>query len=96
MRQPTPGPWYYTSGAVWTTPEGPDDGGQCIATRASKAELPPTEKDANMHLCSFAPCMETLLREASDVISNCEAELGDPKSDIRRRIDALLAQLEET
>ena len=62
----TSGPWYYVSGQVWTTPDGPHDG-QCIAMRASYAEIAPWEKDANLRLCSAAPdlleaCKTVLLR----------------------------------
>jgi hypothetical protein len=64
----TPGPWHYVTGAVWTTPGGPDDGGVCIATRASlndrtRAEpILPTQKDANMRLCAVAPDLLAALR----------------------------------
>ena len=54
-------PWHYVTGAVWTTPQGPDDGGQCIATRASASRISPTEKDAALRLCAAAPdLLETL------------------------------------
>lgn len=62
----TPGPWYYTSGAVWTTPQGPDDGGECIATRASKADIAPWEKDRNMRLAAAAPEMLEALKVLVD------------------------------
>lgn len=44
--------WFYVYGAVWTTP---DDTGECVATRSSKAEIEPTEKDRAMRLCAAAP-----------------------------------------
>lgn len=50
----TPEPWVYDSGAVWAK-GGPDTGGVCVATRASAAPIPPTEKDANMRLCAGSP-----------------------------------------
>lgn len=65
----TPGPWYYVTGAVWTTPGGPDDGGACIAMRASlndrtRAEpILPTQKDRNLRLCAEAPAMYAMIRE---------------------------------
>jgi hypothetical protein len=58
----TPSPWYYVTGAVWTTPEGPDDGGECIAMRASAANIQPTTRDANLRLCSAAPEMLEALK----------------------------------
>jgi len=47
--------WHYVYGAVWTTPLGPEDGGQCVAVRASKSNLEPTEKDAALRLMAEAP-----------------------------------------
>jgi hypothetical protein len=47
--------WHYVYGAVWTTPAGPEDGGQCVAVRASKSNLEPTEKDAALRLMAAAP-----------------------------------------
>lgn len=58
----TPGPWFYVTGAAWTTPQGPDDGGYCIATRASAAPINPSEKDANLRLIAEAPAMVEALR----------------------------------
>jgi len=61
-------PWHYVTGAVWTTPQGPDDGGQCIATRASASRISPTEKDAALRLCAAAPEMFEALKAARDQI----------------------------
>src|ERR1700746_2770536 len=61
---PTPGPWYYVSGAVWTTPYGPDDLGDCIAQRASNSRIFPTQRDANMRLCAAAPKLLATLEKA--------------------------------
>lgn len=62
----TPAPWYYVTGAVWTTPQGPDDGGKCIAMRGStkptEPDLSPTAKDRNMRLCAKAPELRDALR----------------------------------
>jgi hypothetical protein len=71
--KPTPGPWYYCYGAVWTTPNGPEDGGRCVATRASNAPIEPTERDANMRLCSKAQAM----REALEAIIGARDSIAD-------------------
>lgn len=59
----TPGPWHYVYGGVWTTPEGPDDGGVCVAQRAN-ANIEPTIKDRNMRLCAAAPDLLDALEAA--------------------------------
>lgn len=61
-RRHTPGPWHYVYGAAWTTPDGPDDGGQCVAQRASASVILPVERDANMRLCAAAPDLLDALR----------------------------------
>jgi hypothetical protein len=55
--------WHYVYGAVWTTPLGPEDGGQCVAVRASKSNLEPTEKDAALRLMAAAPDLLAALQE---------------------------------
>jgi hypothetical protein len=55
--------WHYVYGAVWTTPHGPEDGGQCVAVRASKSNLEPTEKDAALRLMAAAPDLFAALQE---------------------------------
>ncbi len=65
----TPGPWYYVTGAAWTTPQGPDDGGQCVATRASAATIDPSQKDANLRLCASAPDLLAALEQALPIIA---------------------------
>ncbi len=66
--EPTPGPWHYLYGAVWTTPNGPEDGGHCIATRASASALEPTAKDRNMRLCAAAPELLEALERSIDLM----------------------------
>lgn len=71
-----PGPWHYCYGSVWTTPNGPEDGGQCIAQRASASTIDPSIKDRSLRLCAAAPdllaaCEAALLRE--DI---ADSELG--------------------
>ena len=69
MSQHTPGPWFYSSGAVWADPEETI----CIARRDSKLSvhphraLLPTTKDANMHLIAAAPEMLECLRHILDL-----------------------------
>jgi len=58
-----PARWYYVSGAAWTTPQGPDDGGVCVATRASAAPIHGAEKDRNMRLAARAPEMYHAIQE---------------------------------
>lgn len=65
----SPVPWHYVSGAVWTTPNGPDDGGQCIAMRASASFIWPTVRDANLRLCSAAPDLFDALEWAEHFIT---------------------------
>lgn len=64
----TPGPWYYVSGAAWTTPGGPDDGGQCVAMRASKADIAPWVKDRNLQLAAAAPALLEALERAQVIL----------------------------
>lgn len=64
----TPGPWYLAYGAVWNTPNGPDDGGRCVAMRASAEGIEPTVKDQNMRLCAAAPDLLDALSEAIDTM----------------------------
>lgn len=78
--KPTPGPWYYVYGAVWTTPGGPEDGGVCVATRASNAPIDPCEKDANMRLCAKAQQM----REALEHIAQTAGHQYSTKAAIVR------------
>ena len=59
----TPGPWYYVTGAAWTTPSGPDDGGACVAMRASNAPISPCQRDANLRLIAAAPELLDALEE---------------------------------
>jgi hypothetical protein len=58
--------WHYVYGAVWTTPLGPEDGGQCVAVRASKSNLEPTEKDAALRLMAAAPELLAALQALTD------------------------------
>jgi hypothetical protein len=54
---------HYVYGSVWTTPLGPEDGGQCVAVRASKSNLEPTEKDAALRLMAAAPDLLAALQK---------------------------------
>jgi len=74
MTAPTSGPGYYVTGAVWTTPNGPDDGGACIAQRANTApsrdaaeRIHACEKDANLRLCAAAPDMLAALQRLQNM-----------------------------
>jgi hypothetical protein len=69
--------WHYVYGAVWTTPLGPEDGGQCVAARASKSNLEPTEKDAALRLMAAAPDMLAALQFAVGRVELANAE-GNP------------------
>lgn len=72
---PTPGPWHYRYGAVWTTPDGPEDGGQCIAQRAGH-DIPPVTKDANLRLCSAAPDLLMQLKAAENWLNELDYDDG--------------------
>ncbi len=65
---PTPGPWHYVYGAVWSTPNGPEDGGVCVATRASAAPIEPSVKYRNMRLCAAAPDLLDAIEEAIETM----------------------------
>jgi hypothetical protein len=69
--------WHYVYGAVWTTPLGPEDGGQCVAVRASKSNLEPTEKDAALRLMAEAPNLLEVLQVAVSRVELANAE-GNP------------------
>lgn len=56
----TPGPWVYSSGAVWADA----DEKVGVATRCSSSPIPPVERDANMRLIASAP---DLLRERDEL-----------------------------
>jgi len=59
----TQGPWYCVSGSVWTTPQGPDDGGISIGgPDRSEGRTRPCERDANARLMALAPEMLAVLR----------------------------------
>lgn len=70
----TKGPWYYVTGAVWTTPQGPDDGGECVAMRASRSNILPTDRDDNLRLCASA-------QELLQLLSAIDAFWGDSVCD---------------
>lgn len=81
--KPTPGPWYYVTGAVWTTPQGPDDGGKCIAMRGSTGptvpDLSPTAKDRNMRLCAKAPELRDKLEHALEYVRAYALGFDEPE-----------------
>jgi hypothetical protein len=83
----SPSPWYYVSGAVWTTPAGSDDGGECIALRSGIAHIWPTVRDANLRLCSAAPDLFDALEYAESFISGFE---GD---EMQEGVDERLVQI---
>ena len=85
----TPGPWHYVSGGVWTTPAGPDDGGQCVATRKSDSTISPTQKDANMRLCAEAPALLNECDQYRAALQRLKDHVGP---DGRKIIDAALAR----
>ena len=58
-----PDPWHYVCGAVWTTQDGPEDGGACVALRASNSDLAPHDRDRALRLAAQAPAMAYALRE---------------------------------
>lgn len=70
----TPLPWHYVYGAVWTTPDGPEDGGACIATRHSDAPILPWVRDANLayivRACNAYPALEAAARLTLDILEN--------------------------
>ena len=53
----TAGPWYYVSGAVWNTPNGPDDNGACVALRDSGSIIPPWQRDLNLRAIAELPAL---------------------------------------
>jgi hypothetical protein len=73
--------YHYVYGAVWTTPLGPEDGGQCVAVRASKSNLEPTEKDAALRMMAAAPDMLAALKTVADYWAG---------GDVPPEIDALM------
>ena len=83
----TPGPWFYSSGAVWADQAET----VCIARRDSRPSthpqrsLLPTTKDSNMRLIAKAPEMYGLLVEL--------AETGD-EGPIAQAARALLREIE--
>lgn len=80
--------WHYVYGAVWTTPDGPEDGGECVAMRASKSNLEPTEKDAALRLMAEAPAMLGLLQRVADYWAG-----GDVPADLDADMRALLGKM---
>jgi hypothetical protein len=79
--------WHYVYGAVRTTPDGPEDGGQCVAVRASNSNLEPTEKDAALRLMAEAPAMRGLLQRVADYWAG-----GDVPEDLDADMRALLGR----
>lgn len=79
----TPGEWYCVYGAVWTTPDGPEDGGQCVAMRASNSAINPCERDANMKLCAAAPDLLAACEHAANVF-RAEIKDIDPRNELSR------------
>lgn len=70
----TPGPWHYSSGAVFArlAPDGFGLPGYGVATRCSNADgIPPTERDANMRLCAAAPALYAALVRLVDCPDLC-------------------------
>ena len=78
---------HYVYGSVWTTPLGPEDGGQCVAVRASKSNLEPTEKDAALRLMAAAPDLLAALKTVADYWAG-----GDVPPEIDALMRAAIAQ----
>jgi hypothetical protein len=78
--------WYYVTGAVWTTPEGPDDGGECVAMRASNSNILPTERDKNLRLCSAAPQLLEALRDLTASCKNWAPTIDRSRADAAIRL----------
>lgn len=92
---PTAGPWYFTAGDIWTTPDGPDDGGiQIGGPDRDEDETSPTERDANGRLMAAAPELLETVRMLAGYIADTAA-LGDEMSVrefLRRNVDGVLAK----
>lgn len=97
-RVSTPAPWFVVSGGVWTTPNGPDDGGKCVAIRASgETKISPTEKDSNMHVIAAAPDALELCRALVAYYHAYPPTAGNTSElqlidDMRDRAEAALAK----
>lgn len=60
----TPGPWHFVYGAVYTTPDGREDGGARIALAdREEPRTSPAERDANARLTAAAPELLEALRD---------------------------------
>ncbi|NLE38091.1 MAG: hypothetical protein GX621_08720 [Pirellulaceae bacterium] len=101
----TAGPWYYSSGAVWSDAYEADFGGTQIAKRGADPTNPnatpirPTEKDANMRLCAAAPeilnALESLLEleHVSEVYYAVKRQVGiEPFQTARAAISKAVGQ----
>jgi hypothetical protein len=84
--------WHYVYGAVWTTPLGPEDGGQCVAVRASKSNLEPTEKDAALRLMAAAPDMLAALQSVVDRYAPTASPANDAVATMWKNARAAIAR----
>ena len=84
--------WHYVYGAVWTTPLGPEDGGQCVAVRASKSNLEPTEKDAALRLMAAAPDLLTALQSVVDRYAPTASPANDAVATMWKNARAAIAR----
>jgi hypothetical protein len=66
----TPGPWYYSSGAVWADA----DERVGIARRVSDAPIPGYQRDNNMRLCAAAPEMYGMLQRINLYEPTCAVD----------------------
>ena len=85
----TPGPWHYYSGSVWTTPEGAEDGGVCIARRDFTFPIPGWERDGNLKLCAAAPDLAEALADLVEYARDVAAHLDERPACVDRGIAAL-------
>jgi hypothetical protein len=84
--------WHYVYGAVWTTPLGPEDGGQCVAVRASKSNLEPTEKDAALRLMAAAPDLLAALQSVVDRYAPTASPANDAVATMWKNARAAIAR----
>jgi hypothetical protein len=84
--------WHYVYGAVWNTPLGPEDGGQCVAMRASKSNLEPIEKDAALRLMAAAPDLLAALQSVVDRYAPTASPANDAVATMWKNARAAIAR----
>jgi hypothetical protein len=92
----TPGPWYYESGEVVGDPNDTEHTVIAMAHRESSNKYRPTERDANMRLCSVAPELLAVCKAARDGMSlTGESAMTDGERDTVIRLLSLAIEKAE-